>query len=189
MHKELLIKITEAIIFTSEKPIRIKDLLNRLPENIDINIIIDFLIDKYKDSGFVLEKSGDTLAFRSSSSIAEYLKIEKTIQKKLSKAALEILSIIAYHQPITRAEIEDMRGVSVSQSSLEVLLDNNWVEPKGHKNIPGRPSTWKTTKDFLDHFGLSSLKDLPGLSELKSSGLLARNVGQSVLNRENITTL
>ena len=189
MNKELLIKIAEAIIFTSEKPIKIKDLLNRLPGNIDINYIIDFLLEKYKDGGFVLEKSSDSLAFRSSSSIAEYLKVEKTIQKKLSKAALEILSIIAYHQPITRAEIEDMRGVSVSQSSLEVLLDNNWVEPKGHKNIPGRPSTWRTTKDFLDHFGLSSLKDLPGLSELKSLGLLARNAGPSVLNRENISTL
>lgn len=189
MNNELLMKIAEAMIFTSEKPIRIKDLFVRLPDNTDINFIIDALIEKYKEGGFVLENNGDTLAFRTSSAISEYLKIEKTIQKKLSKAALEILSIIAYHQPVTRAEIEDMRGVSVSQSSLEILLENNWVEPKGHKNIPGRPSTWRTTKDFLDHFGLSSLKDLPGLSELKSAGLLSRNTGPSVLNRENISTL
>ena len=117
------------------------------------------------------------------------MKVEKTIQKKLSKAALEILAIIAYHQPVTRAEIEDMRGISVSQGSLEVLLNNNWIHPKGHKNIPGRPSTWRTTKDFLDHFGLSSLKELPGISELKSAGLLARNIGPSVLNRDNISDL
>ena len=189
MNNELLIKIAEGIIFTSEKPIRVKDLSNRLPECKDINFVIDFLLNKYKLGGFVLEKSGDMLSFRTSSVIADYLKVEKTIQKKLSKAALEILSIIAYHQPITRAEIEDMRGVSVSQGSLDVLLNNNWVEPKGHKNIPGRPSTWRTTKDFLDHFGLASLKELPGLSELKSAGLLARNIGPSVLNRDNISDL
>ena len=189
MNKELLIKIVEGIIFTSESPIRVKDIEKRLPECKDVNAIIDILLIKYKEGGFVLEKSGDGLAFRTSSSISNYMKIEKTIQKKLSKAALEILSIIAYHQPVTRAEIEDMRGVSVSQGSLDVLLNNNWVEPKGHKNIPGRPSTWRTTKDFLDHFGLSSLKDLPGLSELKSAGLLARNIGPSVLNRDNISDL
>ena len=125
MNNELMIRIAEGIIFTSEKPIRVKDLLKRLPECEDINSLINLLIDKYKEGGFVLERSGDTLAFRTSSSISSYLKIEKTIQKKLSKAALEILSIIAYHQPITRAEIEDMRGVSVSQGSLEVLLNNN----------------------------------------------------------------
>ena len=159
------------------------------PECKDIDSIIDFLINKYKQGGFVLEKNGDTLAFRTSSSISDYMKVEKTIQKKLSKAALEILAIIAYHQPVTRAEIEDMRGISVSQGSLEVLLNNNWVEPKGHKNIPGRPSTWRTTKDFLDHFGLASLKELPGISELKSAGLLARNIGPSVLNRDNISEL
>lgn len=173
----------------SEKPITINELKHRLPDNIDINNIINMLLEKYKVGGFILEKSGDSLAFRTSSSISNYLKIEKTIQKKLSKAALEILSIIAYHQPVTRAEIEDMRGVSVSQSSLEVLLSNNWIEPRGHKNVPGRPSTWRTTKAFLDHFGLTSLKDLPGLSELKSAGLLARNTGPAVLNRENISTL
>ena len=185
MNNDLLIKIAEGIIFTSQEPIKVKDLSNRLPECKDIDSIIDFLINKYKQGGFVLEKNGDTLAFRTSSSISDYMKVEKTIQKKLSKAALEILAIIAYHQPVTRAEIEDMRGISVSQGSLEVLLNNNWVEPKGHKNIPGRPSTWRTTKDFLDHFGLASLKELPGISELKSAGLLARNIGPSVLNRDN----
>ena len=189
MNNDLSIKIAEGIIFTRQDPIKLQDISNRLPECKDIDSIIDFLVNKYKQGGFVLEKNGDTLAFRTSSSISDYMKVEKTIQKKLSKAALEILAIIAYHQPVTRAEIEDMRGISVSQGSLEVLLNNNWVEPKGHKNIPGRPSTWRTTKDFLDHFGLASLKELPGISELKSAGLLARNIGPSVLNRDNISEL
>ncbi|HIG08963.1 MAG TPA: SMC-Scp complex subunit ScpB [Alphaproteobacteria bacterium] len=189
MNKELYIKIAEAIIFTSDKPVSIRSLTNRLPETTDISFIIDFLLNKYKEGGFLLERIGDTLAFRSSSEIAKYLTVEKTIHKKLSKAALEILAIIAYHQPITRAEIEDMRGVSVSQGSLDVLFEFNWVEPRGYKAVPGRPSTWRTTRDFLDHFGLESIKDLPGISELKASGLLSRNIGPSVLSRDNITDL
>ena len=189
MNKELYIKIAEAIIFTSDKPVSIRSLTNRLPETTDISFIIDFLLNKYKEGGFLLERIGDTLAFRSSSEIAKYLTVEKTIHKKLSKAALEILAIIAYHQPITRAEIEDMRGVSVSQGSLDVLFESNWVEPRGYKAVPGRPSTWRTTRDFLDHFDLESIKDLPGISELKASGLLSRNIGPSVLSRDNITDL
>jgi len=178
--------IVEAIIFSSDKPVSQKVLKSKLPSEEDINLIIEYLKDKYKDSGIVLNKIGDCWAFRTSPKVAEYLIVEKTVQKKLSKAALEILSIIAYHQPITRAEIEDMRGVSVSQGSIETLFDANWVEPRGYKNVPGRPATWKTTKHFLDHFGLESIKDLPGLSELKASGLLARNSGPSYLNSENI---
>ena len=118
MNNDLLIKIAEGIIFTSQEPIKVKDLSNRLPECKDIDSIIDFLINKYKQGGFVLEKNGDTLAFRTSSSISDYMKVEKTIQKKLSKAALEILAIIAYHQPVTRAEIEDMRGISVPRNRI-----------------------------------------------------------------------
>jgi len=189
MNKELCIKIAEAIIFTSDKPVSIRSLTNRLPEGTDTSFIIDFLLNKYNEGGFLLERIGDTLAFRSSSKIAKYLTVEKTIHKKLSKAALEILAIIAYHQPITRAEIEDMRGVSVSQGSLDVLFESNWVELRGHKNVPGRPSTWRTTRDFLDHFDLESIKDLPGISELKASGLLSRNIGPSVLSRDNIIDL
>jgi segregation and condensation protein B len=121
--------------------------------------------------------------------MSDYLTVEKTIYKKLSKAALEILAIIAYHQPITRAELEDIRGVGVSQGSLDILFESNWVEPRGHKNVPGKPSTWRTTRNFLDHFGLESIKDLPGISELKASGLLSRNIGPSVLNRDNINDI
>ena len=189
MDKELCIKIAEAIIFSSEKPVSIKQLLHRLPANADMSYIVEFLLNKYKDGGFRIEKIGDTLAFRTSSEMASHLIVEKTIYKKLSKAALEILSIIAYHQPITRAEIEDIRGVSVSQGSLDVLFESNWVEPRGYKDVPGKPSTWRTTRNFLDHFGLESIKHLPGVSELKASGLLSRNIGPSVLNRDNISEI
>ena len=177
--------IVEAIIFSSDKPVSQKVLKNKLPKDSDLDKIIEYLKNKYEDSGIILNKIGDSWAFRTSPDVAEYLIVEKTIQKKLSKAALEILSIIAYHQPITRAEIEDMRGVSVSQGSIETLFEANWVEPRGYKDVPGRPATWKTTKYFLDHFGLESIKDLPGLAELKASGLLARNTGPSYLNSEN----
>ena len=189
MNEELCIKISEAIIFSSEKPVSIRQLANRLPDNADMSVIIDFLLNKYKDGGFQVEKIGDTLAFRTSSDMSDYLTIEKTIYKKLSKAALEILAIIAYHQPITRAELEDIRGVGVSQGSLDILFESNWVEPRGHKDVPGKPSTWRTTRNFLDHFGLESIKDLPGISELKASGLLSRNIGPSVLNRDNINDI
>ena len=187
--RDIAVKIVEAIIFTSDKPVSLRILKNRLPDYSDIDDIINYLIIKYKDGGFQLKKIGDTLAFRTSDDVSDFLTIEKTVQRKLSKAAMEILAIIAYHQPITRAEIEDMRGVSVSQGSLDVLFEANWVEPRGHKNVPGRPSTWRTTKNFLDHFDLESIRDLPGLSELKASGLLSRSMGASVLNRDDINNL
>ena len=186
MINNLYVNIIEAIIFSSDRPVSNRVLQNKLPKEVDINDITEYLLKKYKNSGVLLNKIGDSWAFRTSPEVSNYLIVEKTIQKKLSKAALEILSIIAYHQPVTRAEIEDMRGVSVSQGSIEILFEANWIEPKGYKDVPGRPSTWRTTKYFLDHFGLESLKDLPGLAELKASGLLAINTGPSYLNSENI---
>ena len=180
--EELLsIKIIEAILFSTEKPISTKAIINKIPNEINFDKIMDIIKTKYKDAGFNLFKVSDGWAFRTSSEITDFLTIEKTVKKRLSKAAQEILAIIAYHQPITRAEIENIRGVSVSQGSLETLFESGWVEPKGHKNVPGRPSTWRTTKYFLDHFGLETTKDLPDISELKPAGLLARNVGPSVL--------
>ena len=186
MNDDFHIGVVEAIIFASEKPVSQKFLRSKLPDSCDLDSILIFLKEKYSNSGINLNKIGDTWAFRTSPKVAKFLVIEKTVNKKLSKAALEILSIIAYHQPITRAEIEDIRGVSVSQGSLETLFEASWVEPRGHKNVPGRPATWRTTKHFLDHFGLETIKDLPGLAELKSSGLLARNTGPSYINSENI---
>ncbi|MEE2704649.1 MAG: SMC-Scp complex subunit ScpB, partial [Pseudomonadota bacterium] len=110
--------------------------------------------------------------FRTSPDLSEYLKIEKIVPKKLSRAATETLAIIAYHQPITRAEIEEIRGVIISRGTLDILLEEGWIRPRGRKKVPGRPLTWGTTSDFLDHFGLESLSDLPGIEELKAAGLL-----------------
>ena len=165
MDKELCIKIAEAIIFSSEKPVSIKQLLHRLPANSDMSYIIEFLLNKYKDGGFRIEKIGDTLAFRTSSEMASHLIVEKTIYKKLSKAALEILSIIAYHQPITRAEVEDIRGVSVSTQSIRSLLERNWIKVSGFKDAPGRPALYSTTKEFLDDLDMKNISDHPDLPD------------------------
>ena len=186
MADDLYTNIAEAIIFASDKPVSNRVISSKLPDDCNVQEILESLKIKYENRGINLSKVGDSWAFRTSPKVADYLVVERTVQKKLSKAALEILSIIAYYQPITRAEIEDMRGVSVSQGSLETLFEANWVEPRGYKDVPGRPATWRTTKYFLDHFGLESIKDLPGLSELKASGLLARNTGPSYLKTNNI---
>ena len=182
----LAIKIIEAIIFSSDKPVSTKLIKKKVPNNVDCDAILDFLQNKYKKSGFKLYKISDTWAFRTAPDVSQYLTVERLVKKRLSRAAQEILSIIAYHQPITRAEIEDIRGVSVSQGSIEILFETGWIEPRGHRNVPGRPSTWRTTKFFLDHFDLESIKDLPDLAELKAAGLLSRNIGPSVLKNKNI---
>ena len=110
--------------------------------------------------------------FRTASDVADRLTVEKVRRRKLSRAGLETLAIVAYHAPVTRAEIEEIRGVSVSPGTLDILFEEGWIEPRGHKQVPGRPTTWQTTVAFLDHFGLESRNDLPGLRDLKKAGLL-----------------
>ena len=120
------------------------------------------------------EVSSEQLAFRTKADIARYLSLEKPIQKPLSRAALEVLAIIAYHQPITRSEIEEIRGISLSRGTLDILLSLEWIKPRGRRRTPGRPLMWGTSPMFLDHFGIRSIDDLPGMSELKSAGLLRK---------------
>jgi len=122
-----------------------------------------------------LLKINNTFAFRTSSEISEFLNIEKVVPKPLSRAATETLSIIAYHQPITRSEIENIRGVSLSRGTLDVLLELGWIQPGQRRSTPGNPLTWKTSNLFLDHFGLKEIKDLPGIDDLKNAGLLDKN--------------
>ena len=179
----------EAILFAAAEPLDIETIQSKVSKKNNVLKILEKLQQNYSKRGINLVCISNRWSFRTAQNLSKLMSQQKSVEKKLSQAAIETLAIIVYHQPVTRAEIEDMRGISVSQGSLEVLLNNNWVEPKGHKNIPGRPSTWRTTKDFLDHFGLASLKELPGISELKSAGLLARNIGPSVLNRDNISEL
>ena len=185
--EKFALKIIEALLFSSSQPLTSRTIKGKLPYDADIERLMDMIKEKHKDSGFQLYKTQDAWAFRTTPDVADFLVVEKKIKKRLSKAALEILAIIAYHQPITRAEIEDIRGVSVGQGSIQMLFESSWIEPRGHRNVPGRPSTWRTTKHFLDHFGLESIKDLPDVSELKALGLLSRNVSPSVIKKTNIT--
>ena len=185
--EKFALKIIEALLFSSSQPLTSRTIKGKLPYDADIERLMDMIKEKHKDSGFQLYKIQDAWAFRTTPDVADFLVVEKKIKKRLSKAALEILAIIAYHQPITRAEIEDIRGVSVGQGSIQMLFESSWIEPRGHRNVPGRPSTWRTTKHFLDHFGLENTKDLPDVSELKALGLLSRNVSPSVIKKTNIT--
>ena len=185
--EKFALKIIEALLFSSSQPLSSRIIKGKLPYDADIERLMDMIKEKHKDSGFQLYKIQDAWAFRTTPDVADFLVVEKKIKKRLSKAALEILAIIAYHQPITRAEIEDIRGVSVGQGSIQMLFESSWIEPRGHRNVPGRPSTWRTTKHFLDHFGLENTKDLPDVSELKALGLLSRNVNPSVIKKANIT--
>ena len=185
--EKFALKIIEALLFSSSQPLTSRTIKGKLPYDADIEHLMNMIKEKHKDSGFQLYKIQDAWAFRTTPDVADFLVVEKKIKKRLSKAALEILAIIAYHQPITRAEIEDIRGVSVGQGSIQMLFESSWIEPRGHRNVPGRPSTWRTTKHFLDYFGLENTKDLPDVSELKALGLLSRNVSPSVIKKANIT--
>ena len=165
----------EAMIFASAKPVRVVELQNHLPENIDLNSVISLIQTRFDaTSGIELCRVGDAWAFRTRAEIAERLNTTKQVERPLSRAALEVLAIIAYHQPITRAEIEEIRGISLSKGTIDILLELGWIKPRGRRRTPGRPLTWGTSPAFLDHFGLSDLADLPGMDDLKSAGLLRK---------------
>jgi len=168
-------KIIEALIFASSEPISYNDLKNKINDEDLLNQILESLEIQYSSRGVNLLKINNTFAFRTSSEISEFLNIEKVVPKPLSRAATETLSIIAYHQPITRSEIENIRGVSLSRGTLDVLLELGWIQPGERRSTPGNPLTWKTSNLFLDHFGLKEIKDLPGIDDLKNAGLLDKN--------------
>jgi segregation and condensation protein B len=137
--------------------------------------IIEIIRQRFDAScGIELRQVGDGWAFRTRAEIAERLNQHKQVERPLSRAALEVLAIIAYHQPITRAEIEEIRGISLSKGTIDILLELTWIKPRGRRRTPGRPLTWGTSPAFLDHFGLDDITDLPGLDELKSAGLLRK---------------
>jgi segregation and condensation protein B len=167
--------IVEALIFASDKPVRERDLLAHLPETIAVGDIIALVAARYdSNSGLELCRVGDAWAFRTKPEIAERLSQHKQIERPLSRAALEVLAIIAYHQPITRAEIEEIRGISLSKGTMDILLELGWIKPRGRRRTPGRPLTWGTSPAFLDHFGLADITDLPGMDDLKAAGLLRK---------------
>ena len=168
------LRLLEALLFASQKPISEKQLVERLPDDADISKLVSALKDSYDGHGINLVQVGSGWAFRTAPELGSHLVLERDVRRKLSRAAVETLSIIAYYQPITRAEIEEIRGVTVSKGTIDVLFEAHWIGPKGRRRSPGRPVTWGTTEQFLDHFGISRLDDLPGVDELKAAGLLTK---------------
>ena len=166
------LKLLEAFIFASPEPVKL-NLLKQFEDN-DDNLVelLKELELKYQDFGFNLININNTYCFRTSEEVSTLLNIEQEASKQLSRAATETLGIIAYHQPVTRSQIEEIRGVSLSKGTLDILFEIGWVKPGKRLELPGRPSTWETTNKFLDHFGLSNINQLPGLDELKEAGLL-----------------
>ncbi|HEY7608811.1 MAG TPA: SMC-Scp complex subunit ScpB [Alphaproteobacteria bacterium] len=165
-------RVVEALVFASPEPIAEKTIAERLPAGSDARALLAELASDYAARGIRLVKIAESWTFRTAPELAPHLQLERKITRKLSRAALEALGIVAYHQPVTRAEIEDIRGVALSRGTLDVLLEAGWIKPGKRRRTPGRPLTWMTTQEFLDHFGLEKLEDLPGLDELKASGLL-----------------
>ena len=166
------IRTVEAILFAAEEPLDAPNIADKLAANADVPAIMAAIAEKYDGASFNLQKTGNKWVFRTAPDLAHALQKHVVQQRRLSRAALETLAIIAYHQPVTRAEIEDIRGVSISKGTLDVLLESEWVKIRGRRRVPGRPVTYGTSDQFLLHFGLESLTDLPGLEELKAAGLL-----------------
>lgn len=169
-------RIAEALVFSSGQPVSQKFIASKLPDGIDVEVVMQRLSDFYASRGINLLRIDDAWAFRTSADLSFLIRQEETELRKLSRAALEVLAIIAYHQPVTRAEIEEIRGVATSKGTLDLLMEADWVRMRGRRRTPGRPVTYGTSRDFLDHFGLENLKDLPGLDELKGSGLLSSRI-------------
>jgi segregation and condensation protein B len=167
-----LLRLLEAVIFTAAEPLGRRELAERLPAGADVGKLLELLAADYAERGVHLVQAGSTWAFATAPDLAPHLARERTIEKKLSRAAIETLAIIAYHQPLTRGDIEEIRGVQLSKGTLDALFEQGWIAPKGRRETPGRPVTWATTDGFLRQFGLATLNDLPGLDELRAAGLL-----------------
>ena len=168
------IRIVEALLFASPAPLGVKDLYERLPAGADVGGALLALKAQYEGRGVALVELDGLWAFRTAADLGESLALEKEVTKKLTRAGLETLAIIAYHQPVTRAEVENIRGVVTHRGTLDALIEAGWVKPGRRRETPGRPLTWVTTSAFLDQFNLESIMDLPGLDDLKASGLLDR---------------
>ena len=185
------IKLLEAILFASGEPVEETDLKDKIKDKKSITIYLNQIKDFYSSRGINLIKTGSKWSFRTSSELIDDLTIFKTQKRKLSRAALETLSIIAYQQPITRSEIENIRGVQMGRGSIDHLMEIGWIKPSGRKSIPGKPTLWSTTDMFIEHFGLSDLSDLPNKDELKASGFLDKRAAIATIsdlatNDENI---
>jgi segregation and condensation protein B len=174
------LRLVEALLFAAPEPLSEEELARRLGEETDVAGLLRELGESYAGRGVNLVRLAGGWTFRTAPDLAPNLRSERTVSRKLSRAAVETLAIIAYHQPATRAEIEAIRGVALARGTLDRLLEAGWVRPKGRRESPGRPLTWATTPAFLAHFGLDSLNELPGVDELRAAGLL--DIGPAVLS-------
>ena len=177
-HRQHL-RMVEALLFAAAEPLDEKTLADRLPDGVDIPALIEELQSFYATRGVNLVRIAGRWVFRTADDLAFMMQRDAVEQKRLSRAALETLAIIAYHQPVTRAEIEEIRGVSISKGTLDSLMEVGWIRMRGRRRTPGRPVTYGTTTGFMSHFGLDAVSDLPGMSELKGSGLLDTNLPSS----------
>ena len=165
-------RAVEATLFASEKPMTIADIKAYVGDELDIRQILADLQEDFQHRGIILVRTGDRWHFQTAHDLSHLLRRERAELRKLSRAGMETLAIIAYHEPVSRAEIEAIRGVQVAKGTLDVLMEAGWVRPAGRREVPGRPLIYATTAEFLTHFGLVSRKDLPGLDDLKAAGLL-----------------
>jgi segregation and condensation protein B len=166
------LRLLEAVLFAASEPLSVPSIAERLPDGADVRALLKQLQQMYAGRGVEVKRIDGNWAFRTADDLAPEMRVQRTVARKMSRAAIETMAILAYHQPVTRAEIEEIRGVAVSKGTLDVLFDQGWIRPRGRRQTPGKPMTWGTTTKFLDHFGLGSVKDLPGVQELKAAGLL-----------------
>ncbi|MGB0499231.1 MAG: SMC-Scp complex subunit ScpB [Rubricella sp.] len=165
-------RMVEALLFASPKPMKVGEIAARLPHGCDVPAALDLLKRRYEGRGVHLMRAGDEWAFRTAPDLGFLMSREVVEQRRLSRAAVETLAIVAYHQPVTRAEIEEIRGVTVSKGTIDLLMELGWIKLGRRRQTPGRPVTFIVTQGFLDHFGLESARDLPDLKELRAAGLL-----------------
>jgi len=183
------LRVLEALLFAMSEPVSERAIAERLGAGADVPGLLEELRAVYQGRGVELLQANGRWSFRTAPDVSDRLRLEKLVPRKLSRAAIETLAIIAYHQPVTRAEIEEIRGVIVSSGTVDILLEEGWIKPRGRKQVPGRPVMWGTSNAFLDHFGLESIQDLPGIDELKAAGLLDSKRGVSAYATRGADTL
>jgi segregation and condensation protein B len=179
------LRLLEAVLFSATDPLAEKDIAERLPDGAPVAALLASLSESYANRGVNLAMAGGKWFFRTAEDLSEELRVHMTVARKLSRAAMETLAIVAYHQPITRAEIEEIRGVGLSRGTLDSLLEAGWIGPRGRRRTAGRPVTWGTTQGFLTTFGLAAIDDLPGLDDLRSAGLLDKRPAIQITDVQN----
>ncbi|SMF14188.1 segregation and condensation protein B [Tistlia consotensis] len=180
------LRLLEALLFAAAEPLAPAALARHFPEGTDLVSLLEELQGLYANRGVQLLRLGERWAFRTAPDLAGAFEIERTTTRKLTRAAIETLAIVAYHQPVTRGEIEEIRGVALSKGTLDTLLEAGWIRPRGRRRTPGKPVTWGTSDAFLEHFGLESLDSLPGIEELKAAGLLDPRPAVTILGERGL---